>query len=327
MTDEENTQMSHIDRREFLWSFASLLALPLVLSSRTEAQSKPKFRFILPGSENLFAVGEIVPLRIFTKTAYPRLLVNFKVNGQLIGTATHFPYRVNWTPAQTGDYSLTAEVLAPNRSAVIGTSVKVLNLLYDAIGREGNYRYNAENSTASFITSFFPETNYAFPTQYVGMLDAPKTIRRIDLLLSATTRINNTTENIPFPTGFHYITARLWNNGITGFSSSPLNGNLNNVSLGVPNLGSTTAPFVTNSAGIKFYLTGWGNLNIPLPPNVPLALSTQFSINSAFDITERINFAHSTPAGQSMFYAGRQNNNPPTVLDLGTALAVRIWVD
>ncbi len=99
--------MSLIDRRNFILGAATSLSLPLLQSTKANAAGSPNFRFVLPENETTFAVGESVPLRIFTKTQYPRIRVNFRANGQLIGTATNFPYQINWTPTQTGDYNLT----------------------------------------------------------------------------------------------------------------------------------------------------------------------------------------------------------------------------
>lgn len=320
--------MSKLRRRDFLYSLAPLSAvLPLTLS--VDAASKPNFRFMLPGSENVFAAGKSVPLRIFTRTPYPRLRVDFKANGQLIGTTKSFPYQVNWTPTQIGDYVLTAEIFATGANVMILTAnVQVFNLLYDGLGSSGDWRYNVEQYRASFaMTNSIVEGFYGVVTQFIGTLDAPKTIRRIDALLSATTGITNTTTNIPFPTNYWFMRARLWNNGINGFTSQPRMGNLSNIEIGVPNTGSIVNPFAINSQQIKFYLTGWSNLNIPLPAVTPLVLSIQYSLQSPYDFTERINFAYSTLSGQPMwtaggFYTGQQSSG-----SLGNTLAVRIWTD
>jgi hypothetical protein len=315
--------MSRINRREFLFSAASMSALSLA-SVSSAAQHKPNFRFLLPDGENTFAVGEIVPLRIFTKTAYPRLQVNFKANGQLVGTATNFPYQINWTPAQTGDYTLTAEISAQQSSVSLGTDVKVFNLLYDAIGRRGTRFYNVESSYSSFQSSF-PEIIYGVPVNFASTLATAQTIRRIDVVVSATTGINNTTENIPFPS-FNFVQARLWNNGLPGFQSSPRNGTLSNTNVGAPNLGSTTVPIAVSSAGIKYYLTGWQNLNIALPPSVPLALSIQFAINSLNGFTEKISFARSNISGEQLLFASGQSGSPPNIFNIDRS-AIRIWTD
>jgi len=321
--------MNKFGRRDFLFSLAPLPAvLPLALSAN--ADSKPSFSLVLPGNENVFVAGEAAPLRIFTKTPYPRLQVDFKANGQLIGTTKSFPYQINWTPTQVGDFVLTAEVFAGGtKVSVLTANVKVLNLLYDALGRLGNWRYNVEQYHPSFaMTNSIVEGFYGVVTQFIGTLNAPQTIRRIDALLSATTGITNTTTNIPFPTNYWFMKARLWNNGKDGFINSPRNGNLNNIEIGVPNAGSTVNPFVINSGQIKFYLTGWSNLNIPLPASVPLVLSIQYSLQSPYDFTERINFAYSTLSGEPMWSAsGFNSGQGQSVGSIGNTLAVRIWTE
>jgi hypothetical protein len=164
-------------------------------------------------------------------------------------------------------------------------------------------------------------------TQFIGTLNAPKTIRRIDALLSATTGITNTITNIPFPTNYLFMRARVWNNGIDGFITAPRMGNLSNTEIGMPNTGSILNPFAINSRQIKFYLTGWSNLNISLPAAAPLVLSIQNALQSMYDFTERISFAYSTLSGQPMWTAGAFYSGQKSSGSLGSTLAVRIWTD
>lgn len=315
--------MNRLNRRNFL--FGTLASLPL--ASVTSAQRKPSFRFTMP-DENVFAVGETVPLRIFTKTAYPRLHVNFKANGQSIGTASSFPYQVNWTPAQTGNYNLTAEISAAQTITTENKSVDVFNLLYDAIGRRGVRFYNAEGYYPSVQTLSAPEIIFGLPVNFTETLNATRTIRRIDAVLSATTSISNTVQNMPFPTNYNFVRARIWNDGLAGFRSSPRTGSLSNTNIGAPNSGSTTVPVATNSQGIKYYLLSWTNLNIVLPPSVPLALAIHFSHTSPYDFAERISFAQSNLPGQNLLYAGGYpgSNTPLNITGIG-ASAIRIWTD
>jgi hypothetical protein len=136
--------MNKLRRRDFLYTLAPLSAA-FPLTSSADTASKPNFRFMLPGNENVFAAGKSVPLRILTKTTYPRLRVDFKANGQLIGTTKSFPYQVNWTPTQIGDYALTAEIFAIGTNVTIQTAnVQVFNLLQDGLGSSGDWRYNIE---------------------------------------------------------------------------------------------------------------------------------------------------------------------------------------
>lgn len=316
--------MNSLSRRDFLFG-VSLASLPL--ASAANALGKPGFRVIMP-DENVFAVGETVPLRVFTKTAFPRLRVDFKVNGQSIGTASSFPYQINWIPAQTGNYNLTAEISAPQIRTTLETSLSVLNLLYDAIGRRGVRFYNAEGYYPSLQTLFAPHTIFGLPVNFAETLNAARTIRRIDAVLSATTYIRNTLENIPFPINYNFVAARIWNNGLAGFQNSPRRGSLSNTNIGAPNSGSITVPVTTNSQGIKCYLLSWTNLNIVLPPSVPLALAIHFSHTSPYDFTERISFAQSNLPGQNLLYAGGfpENNTPLNITNIG-ASAIRIWTD
>ncbi len=317
--------MNKIDRRDFLLGAASLAVFPIV--SAVEAAGAPGYRFLLPENDNTYEVGKTVALRVFTRTAYPRLTVNFRVNGQLIGTATRFPYQVNWTPAQNGDYSLVAEISAPRTSIALIATAKVYNyLLYDGIGRRGSQLYRVDGSYSSFVTTYFPETIYGVPLNFTSTLAAPRIIRRIEAILSATTNINNTTENLTFPTNFNYVQARLWNDGANGFQNSPRSGNLSNTNIGAPNFGSTSVPVAVSSNGIKYYATGWTNLNIALPSSNPLGLSIQFAINSPYDFAERINFAQSNISGQNLLYAAGQASAPPNIFNIG-ASAIRIWAD
>jgi hypothetical protein len=318
--------MSSIDRRAFISSAASVISLPLLSALETKAANSKTFRFVLPENETTFAVGENVPLRIFTKTQYPRLQVNFKANGQLIGTARAFPYQVIWTPTATGDYTLTVEISALNGNFVINENVKVFNLLYDAIGRRGNRLYNVEGLYESYHSTMIPEiAGYGVPLNFVGTQLAPQTIRRIEIVVSATTRLYNDWRNLTFPQ-FSFVQARLWNNGTTGFQTSPRNGNLADLNIGAPNFGSSTVPLATNAAGINYYLKGWNNLNIALPANVQTALSIHFAINSGFDFTERINFAQSSITVPPLLYASSPLPGSQSVYQIG-ASAVRIWTD
>jgi hypothetical protein len=321
--------MNKFGRRDFLFSLAPLsAALPLSISA--DAKSKPGYRLVLPDNENVFAAGETIALRIFSKTPYPRLRVDFKANNRLIGTAKSFPYQINWTPTQTGDYVLTAEVFVGSSNVSVSTAnVKVFNLLYDALGRSGNWRYNVEQHRPSFsMTNSIVEGFYGVTTQFIGTVNTPQILRRIDALLSATTGITNTMTNIPFPTNYWFVRARLWNNGKDGFINSPRNGNLSNVEIGAPNLGSIINPLVFNSQQIKFYLTGWDGLNIPLPSAAPLVLSIQYSLQSPYDFTERVNFAFSTLTGEPMLFAGGFNNGQgQNTASISGTLAIRIWTE
>lgn len=314
--------MSKINRRDFLLNAGLISCLPAAAAAQTGA--RPRFRFVLP-DERVFAVGETVPLRIFTKTLYPRFQVDFKVNGQTVGTASSFPYQVNWTPAQIGDYDLTAEIIAPGSGVTIGTTVKVLNLLYDAIGRRGTRLYTGEGYIPSYQTQF-PEIVYGVPVNYSATLGAARTIRRIDALLAATSVYTNTLENIPFPQNYNFVTARVWNNGLSGFQSSPRSGSHSNVSIGPPDPATTVVPHLINSQGIKYYLASWTNPNIVLPASVPLALSIHFSHSSNTDFAEKISFAPSTLTGQNLLYASGQNNTPPNISSIA-ATSFRIWTD
>lgn len=313
--------MNRLNRRDFL--FGALASLPL--ASVASAVRRPGWRFMLP-DENVFAVGETVPLRVFTKTAYPRLQINFKVNGQSIGTSSSFPYEVNWIPAQNGSYNLSAEISTPQTITTVNKNIDVLNLLYDAIGRRGVRFYDGERNYTSLETLMAPHTIFGLPVNFAATLEAARTIRRIDAVLSATSNITNTVRNIPFPTNYNFLTARIWNDGLAGFRNSPRRGSLSNVNIGAPNSGSTNVPLTTNSRGINYYLLSWTNLNIVLPPSVPLALAIHFSHTSAFDFAEGISFAASNLPGQNLLYAGGFPETSLNISGIG-ASAVRIWTD
>ncbi len=314
--------MSLIDRRKFILGAASALSLPLLITAENNAANNPNFRFILPNDESTFVVGENVPLRIFTKTQFPRLRVNFKANGQLIGTATNFPYRINWIPAQTGNYNLTAEISTPQMNAVVGTNVNVFNLLYDGIGRRGNRFYNIESAYASYQYYYpvpeMPLIAYGYPMNFVGTLTTARTIKQIDLVFAS---IDMST-NAPLPL-FYSVSARLWNNGSSGFRNSPLGGNLANIEVGTPHyvLNSLAG---TTLQGINFFFGGWTNLSIALPANITAALSLQFWIASS--LTQRILIAQSNNPPSDLLYAAARNFDPPTFSAINSS-AIRIWTD
>jgi hypothetical protein len=320
--------MSKIDRREFFLTAVPLSAAgALSLASVAEAQNKSAFQIVSPDAENVLPLNEEILLRVISKTQYPKFLrIEYKVDGKLLGTSTQYPYLFAWTPRRLGAHVLEADIYRGNvKIASVVTSAHVL--LYDTLRASSNRSFNVEQSTPSFGMADMTTGIYGFPTNYVGTVAEQVFIKRIDTLLCATTG-HKTVENLPFPTNFHYVKARLWNTGYEGFRLSPRNGNVSNTELGAPNLGSTTTPFVTNSAGIKFYLTGWSGLNISLPTLVSLVLSIQFSHVSPNDDREFIRFAHSHLPGQSMRYAtGYYTNLGVNFFNLGVPLALRIWVN
>lgn len=314
-----------LDRREFLLTAAPLSGALLVTAAETKAQNKLSFHTSTDNIENFFAAGVESTLKVSGKTAYPKFTrVDFKVNGELIGTRNLPPYQISWTPTQRGYYFLEAEVFrGTTKIASIEKGVNVSDLLYDAMA--SNSLINAEQSTPSFGMANLTTGIYGFPTNYVATLGEVRTITRIDAVVCATTG-HKTVDNLPFPTNFRYVKARLWNNGIDGFRSSPRNGNVSNTEIGAPNLGSTTTPVITNSAGIKFYRVGWSGLQISMPMLVGLVLSIQFSHVSANDDREFVRFAHSRLSGQSMFYATGYYTSPQVAsATIGAPLAVRIW--
>ena len=292
--------MSKLDRRQFFLTAAPLsaAALSLAIVSETEAQNKPSFQLVTPDGETSFAVGVAAKIKVLSKNLYPKFTsVHFKVNGTTIGIRNQPPYETDWTPTQTGANLLEAEIFrGAVRIATVARNVNVLRLLYDAIGSLSSPLFNAEQSTPSFGMANMTTGIYGFPTNYLATLEAEQIIRRIDAVLCATSG-HKTVTNIPFPTNFHYVKARLWNNGLEGFRSSPRNGNAGNYEIGAPDAASTATPIATNSAGIKFYQARWSNLQLPLLRSVPLALSIQFSHVSPNDNMEFVRFAHSRLAG------------------------------
>ncbi|HVE55254.1 MAG TPA: Ig-like domain-containing protein [Pyrinomonadaceae bacterium] len=318
--------MDKINRRKFLSGVGAGFTLPLFYAAKASANGQI-FRLILPENKDVYSFGDPILLRVLTKTAFPRLSVVFKANGQTIGTAASFPYQISWMPGRTGDYTITAEISAPQTKVVVKTVVKVYRLLYDGIGTPTNRLYNLENYYSSYQSTAIPEANsYGFPLNHIWGVNTARSIRQIELLLSSTTRLFNDWRNLPFPQ-FNYVMARLWNDGPIGFANSPLGGNLGNFNLGAPVFGSTSEPFALDSQGIKYFLTGWENLNIPIPANLRIGLSLQFSIDSLNDFTERINIASSIITIQDLLYASGQLNPPTTNISPIGASALRIWTD
>ena len=134
------------DRRDFLLHVAPLIAAPaLIIGSveETEAQQIKNFRLVAPTQNAQFNVGQTVQISVgLIRTFYPRILrVDFKANGQIIGTSTTRPYfRMNWQPTLAGSYALTAEAVLSGGGVVISPTVNVviasstLEVLYDKLG-------------------------------------------------------------------------------------------------------------------------------------------------------------------------------------------------
>lgn len=258
----------------FLLHLAPLATASTILLSGEEAFAQMKsFQLQTPRQNQSFAVGEQVQIAALIKTQYPRLQrVDFRANGQLIGSGTWRSPRITWTPANAGNYIITAEAISQQGGilSTATTNVSILTVLYDKIGGPGDWRYLTE----PFIESTFDSTDFGSSrviTCYIGNSNIVQILRRLEVVAAAVNVLSSA--NIPF-SSFPNFLFRVWL-GVPAFDVSPLSGSVGNHNLGQINFGNISSQLFTNSLGIRYYLFGWNDLNIELPANQQLVLSLQ----------------------------------------------------
>lgn len=95
-------------------------------ASCSQAGNKP-VRVVAPEPNASSTAGAQVTLSAIVKTAVPKIVrVDFRANGQLIGSATNGNLNVVWTPPVAGNYNITAEALrSDNTIATISTPTQL----------------------------------------------------------------------------------------------------------------------------------------------------------------------------------------------------------
>lgn len=252
----------------------------LILSGEADAQSKSIRLFLRPeGNSETIAAGQPVTVGILKKTLFPRLSrVEFKANGQPIGTATNPNQTIAWQPAQAGNYVLTAEAF-DNQSGVVAVdtlNLKVLTTLYDKIGYPGNWLWTNTNYFSGF--QMVPNPQGRICTHWIGSLDQPTTLKRFETVMSLSLEADPTAT---IDLAAVYFKLRIWNTDVGGFWNNPFAPNVfqTNLNAQTINIGSSTIPIGVNPAGRVIFRIGWDNLNVPLPAATPLQISLQGEID------------------------------------------------
>ncbi len=318
--------MTKIDRRDFLLHVAPLVAAPaLILGSVSEMEAQIKnFALRTPTNNAQVSVGQTVQISLaLIKTAYPRISrIDFKANGQMIGTSSTRPHQMNWQPTQAGNFALTAEAVLSNGTIVTTPTVNVavatsqLEVLYDTLGNATDgWGWAGQTSYTSTFSDAL-STSYVVVTNFIGSISAPKRIRGIEIAGNA--RNSATGQNLPMSYFNNNMWFGVWNANVQSFHQSPLGGSVVRMRMPVPNLGSTSVP-VTIVGGTPIYVFGWDNLDIPLPANAPLEMSLQFERLQVGDIGGV--FASSIP-GPNMLRASNSTGNGT----IGQPMAVRLKV-
>lgn len=279
-----------------------------------------------PAPMSVFQTGQQVQLAALVKTQYPKTArVDFRANGQLVGSGTNGNWRAVWTPLNPGTYTITAHAVS-RQNTVIASAGQLVNVqgsawsvLYDALGGPNapggpqpwgwDYANPPWYSPALSTYSQNGDGGDSYNFQVISIayneqpLSTPKTIKRIEGALVG-----------HGPNGeFRDLSAcpfklKVWNKDIYPFQQNAFTPSINpnnsigfGYDLGQINMGSTTVPIGTKS-GYSVYYIGWDNLNIPLPANVPLQLSLQARSN-ACNTGVRI-FSSNLITGTTLFAAG-----------------------
>lgn len=310
--------MSILSRRDFLLTATSIATAPLLLSAEdTFAQTK---NLILrtPQNQTSFLINEPVVLKTLSKTQYPRYSrIDFKANGQLIGQGTWRNPQISWTPTQTGDYTITAEAFSVPNNDLVATAtanVCIMELLYDKVGGPGNWGFDQSQGVSGYYKTWFGASSpheFDSATLFLGTLSEPKTLKRIEVIMDA----YNTSTGQEFNLGnLLNFQVRIWNENIVSFFADASTGSLSNTPVGAINFGNVNIPVgtkVLNSGKIvNVYHVGWDNLDIVLPSNVPLQLTTIPEIVGSVNIGEfhGSNFIGSNMLGAARCFACNQTN-------------------
>ena len=311
--------MLKLNRRDFLLYLAPVSAAStLLLTEKAFSQSK-SIQLQAPKQNQSFALGEQIRLSVLLRTQYPRLLrVDFRANGQLIGSGNWRNPNLLWTPTQSGNFTITAEAISQqgNIIAQSSVSVRVLNVLYDTLGGPGNWGSTGQIALPSYFLTEYEISSYQVCTQFIGTLSSPKILRRLEL--AAIYSANN--QNLDW-NQFSACFLKIWD---SNFYSAPTTPSINYASLPGINFGDTTTPIGTAN-GLQVFHIGWDGLNINLPANASLEISIQKGISINSNDNFRI-LASSFP-GQVTKTATKFLNGPPTTGSYPQPMAVKILVD
>ena len=273
--------MKQFDRRDFLLSVVPLVGVSgLILGSADDVEAQVRRLAInAPAANAQVTVGQTVVVSLgLIRTQYPKITrINFKANGQLIGSTTTRPHQINWTPTQSGNITLTAEAVLSNGSTIASPSVNVvatassLEVLYDTLGNATTgWGWSGQPGYTSTFNRFLA-TNYIVVTSFVGSISTPKRIRKIEIAGGA----RNGGTALPISYFNNHLWLGIWNRNVGSFWDRPLDGSLTTINLPISNLGNTSVPVAGTGVGAT-YVFGWDTLDILLPNNVPLELSLQF---------------------------------------------------
>jgi len=322
--------MTKIDRRDFLLHVAPLVAAPaLILGSVEEMQAQIKnFALKTPNNNAQVSVGQTVQVSLaLIRTAYPKIRrIDFKVNGQTIGTSSNRPYQMNWQPTQAGNYTLTAEAVLGNGTIVTTPSVNVavaasqLEVLYDTLGNATDgWGWAGQGS----YTSVFSNTlglNYVVVTSYIGTLSTAKRLRGFECAVNARNTQSQTNMPPSYFLGRFYI--GIWRTDVGTFYQAPLGGSLTllHANLSDPNVGSVSTPVGTVGGGsAPLYVIGWDNLDVLLPANVVIEISFYAE---GIQLGDSFAVAGSSRPGPNMLRASTSTGNTFIVQPMATRIKV-----
>ena len=270
------------DRRDFLLHVAPLIgASGLILGSVSEMEAQIKnFALRTPTNNAQASVGQTVQISLAAlKIQYPKIRrIDFKANGQTIGTTATRPFQMNWQPTQAGNFTLTAEAVLANGAMVATPAVNItvgashLEILYDTLGNatDGWGWVGQGSYTSTFSNSL--GLNYVIVTCYIGTLSSPKRLRGFECAANARNSQSQTTLPASYFLGRFYL--GIWRTDVGTFYQDPLGGSLTRIVFGAnnPNVGSVSTPVGTQGSS-TIYAFGWDNLDILLPANVEIQMS------------------------------------------------------
>jgi hypothetical protein len=296
--------------------------------SEMEAQIK-NFALRTPTNNAQVSVGQTVQISLATlKIAYPKIRqINFKANGQSIGTTATRPYQMNWQPTQAGNFTLTAEAVLANGTIVVTPSINVvvgasqLEVLYDTLGNATTGWGWQSGYTSIFSNSL--ALNYIIVTCYLGTISSPKRLRGVECAVGGYNFESGTYLPPSYYLGRFYI--GIWRTDVGTFYQSPLGGSLALLApstLGNPNTGSVSTPVGFDTGGgemFPIYVIGWDNLDVLLPANVPIQVALYVE---GIQLGDGFGISGSTFPGPNMLRASTDTGNQT----IGQPMATRIKV-